>query len=40
VKKDLDWSGPGFNVSPDQRWILYLQTDLLSSDLTLADNFQ
>ncbi|MGH9838843.1 MAG: winged helix-turn-helix domain-containing protein [Blastocatellia bacterium] len=40
VKKELDWSGPGFSVSPDQRWILYLQTDLLSSDLTLADNFR
>jgi hypothetical protein len=36
ITKPVGW---GFSVSPDERWILYDQTDHLTSDLMLVENF-
>jgi eukaryotic-like serine/threonine-protein kinase len=36
ITKPVQW---GFSVSPDERWILYTQTDHLASDLMLVENF-
>lgn len=34
------WSSPGFSVSPDGRWILYAQPDIVASDIMLVENFR
>jgi hypothetical protein len=33
-------STPHFAVSPDGRWVLYVQVDRVESDLSLVENFQ
>ncbi len=38
--RNTDWSGPGFTVSPDGRWALYLQLDRNGNDIMLADYFR
>jgi len=34
------FSTPALAVSPDERWILYVQMDRNSSDLMLVENFR
>jgi Tol biopolymer transport system component/DNA-binding winged helix-turn-helix (wHTH) protein len=31
---------PGFTVSPDERWLLFTQVDVVSSDLMMVENFR
>ena len=40
VEKELELAYPSLAVSPDGRWLLYVQVDSLESDIMLAENFR
>jgi dipeptidyl aminopeptidase/acylaminoacyl peptidase len=39
-EKDPFYGDPGLALSPDGRWILYVQIDQLGSDIMLVENFR
>jgi hypothetical protein len=40
VEEELPWGVPGFDVSPDRRWILLALIDQRESDIMLMENFR
>ncbi|NOT59883.1 MAG: hypothetical protein HOP19_06615 [Acidobacteria bacterium] len=40
MDRELIVKGPGFSISPDERWFLYANLDQSGSDLVLIENFR